>query len=343
MSVGPSVVVRAPALVELLCCPRDRGPLEPDGGGLGCAACGAHFPIRDGIVSFLSAQELSEQDHRERSMRDDESVWYDPMFEGYTNAVEVPAAVRRVDPVDGVLVDVGCGTGRITEALVALGRPIIAVDYSEACLRRMLARTEGAPVLAVHSDIRRLPVKDGVAGAATCIETYSQFRPEDRARILAELRRALAPGGTLSISAFNYNVVFRVWSLLGNEGARQGEHMLGGDYHYQRFARAEFRRELEAHFQVEELTGIRNIPARTIAGGLSRLRMRSAGDRFLRFMTERGHAADFWLESTPLAGAVGFFWQARCRQSGGVAPRQPPEVKGDSPSIPDRQGASPPY
>ena len=312
MAVGRSTVTRAPALMDLLCCPRDRGPLEPDASGLVCRVCSSHFPIRDGIVSFLSGQELSDQDHRERSMRDEESVWYDPMFEGYTNAVEVPAAVRRVDAGEGVVLDVGCGTGRITEALMAFGRPIIAVDYSEACLRRMLARTEGAPVLAVQSDIRRLPVKDGAMSAATCIETYSQFRPDDRARILAELRRVLGRGGTLSISAFNYNAVFRIWSLLGNEGARQGEHMLGGDYHYQRFTRSEFRRELEAQFDVEELAGIRNIPARSIAAALAKLRLRSAGDGFLRYMTERGHKADFRLESTPLSGAVGFFWQAKC-------------------------------
>ncbi len=312
MSVGRSPTLRAPGLVDLLCCPRDKGPLAPDDGGLVCPACGTRFPVRDGIVSFLTAQKLSEQDHRERSMRDEESVWYDPMFEGYTNAVELPAAVRRVGHPDGVVLDAGCGTGRITAALVPLGRPIIAIDYSEACLRRMLARTEGAPVLAVQADIRRLPIRDGAMSAATCIETYSQFRPEDRERILAEFRRVLAPEGCLTVSGFNYNAVFRIWSLLGNEGARQGEHMLGGDYHYQRFTRAEFRRELEAQFDVQELTGIRNIPARSIAGGLAKLRLRSAGNRFLRFMTDRGHVADFWLESTPVAGAVGFFWLAKC-------------------------------
>ena len=310
------MLARASSLMELLCCPKDRGPLTPDDGGLACPACGSHYPIRDGVVAFLPGQELTEQDHRERTMRDEESGWYDQMFEGYTNAVEVPAAVRRVDPPDGVILDAGCGTGRITEALVALGRPVIAVDYSEACLRRMLARTDGAPVLAVQSDLRRLPIKDAAAGAATCIEVYSQFRPDDRARILAEFRRVLAPGATLSISAFNYNLVFRAWSLLGNEGARQGEHMLGGDYHYQRFTRPEFRRELEAEFSVDELTGIRNIPARTIAGGLAKLRLRSAGNRFLRYMTDRGHAADVWLESTPLARGLGFFWQAKCRPRG---------------------------
>lgn len=300
-------------LLQLLCCPRDRtGPLHRDGGDVVCHTCGARFPVRDGIVSFLSAQELSDQEHRERAMRDEESVWYDPMFEGYTNAVEVPAAVRRVGSPAGPILDAGCGTGRITEALTSLGRPIVAVDYSEACLRRMLARTAGAPVLAVQSDLRCLPIRDGVMSAATCIEVYSQFRAPDRRRVLAELARVLLPDGRLSISAFNYNLVFRLWKAMGNDGARQGEHMLGGDYYYLRFRRSEFRRELAAVFEIEELTGIRNIPARTIAGGLRRLRLESTGDRFLRHMVDRGFTADFWIESTPLADLMGFFWQAQC-------------------------------
>ena len=278
-----------------------------------CPACSTRFPIHDGVVSFLPAQELTTQEDREREMRDEESVWYDPMFEGYTNAVEVPAAVRRVGRPSGPVLDAGCGTGRITEALVALGRPIIALDYSEACLRRMLARTAGAEVLAVQSDLRHLPIRDGVMSAATCIETYSQFREDDRRRIVGELGRVLAPDGLLSISAFNYNVVFRLWNLLGNEGARQGEHMLGGDYYYLRFKKSEFRRELEAAFDVVELTGIRNIPARSIAAAFGKVRLGSAGERFLRFMVDRGYAADHLIEGTPVADLAGFFWQAKCR------------------------------
>ena len=84
-------------LLDLLCCPQDlTAPLRQEDDALVCPQCSTRFPVRDGIVSFLSAQELSEQDDRERAMRDEESVWYDPMFEGYTNAVEVPAAVRRL-------------------------------------------------------------------------------------------------------------------------------------------------------------------------------------------------------------------------------------------------------
>jgi SAM-dependent methyltransferase len=301
--------------VDLLCCPRDHtAPLEEAGDALACPSCGSRFPVRDGIVSFLSAQELSEQEERERAMRDEESSWYDPMFVGYTNAVEVPTSVRRIGQPTGPILDAGCGTGRITEELVKLGQPIVAVDYSEACLRLMLQRTAGASVLAVQSDLRVLPVRSHTISAATCIEVYSQFRAPDRQRILRELSRVMAAGALLSISAFNYNLVFRAWRLLGNDGAREGEHMLGGDYYYFRFSRDQFRRELEDVFDVEELVGTRNIPARSLAEGVRRLGLRRAGDRLLDYMIDRGHRADFALERTPIASMMGFFWLAKARR-----------------------------
>ncbi|MDQ3979143.1 MAG: methyltransferase domain-containing protein [Actinomycetota bacterium] len=299
-------------LLDLLCCPHDHAsPLLEEEDALVCPQCSTRFPVRDGIVSFLSAQELSEQDHKERTQRDQESVWYDPMFEGYTNAVEIPTAVKRIGRPTGTILDAGCGTGRITEALVPLGQPIVAIDYSEACLRLMMKRTAGATVLPVQSDLRALPLRPEVIAAITCVEVYSQLRSDDRRKFLNGLRRVMRPGATLSISAFNYNLMFKAWQLLGNQGAREGEHMLGGDYYYLRFTRDEFRRELEAVFEVEELDGVRNIPARSIAQAIRRVGLRKAGDRFLDFMVEKGHQADFWLERTPLAGAVGFFWQAK--------------------------------
>jgi hypothetical protein len=132
---------------------------------------------------------------------------------------------------------------------------------------------------------------------------------------MRELARVLAAGAPLSISAFNYNLLFRLWHARGNAGARTGEHMLGNDYYYFRFTKEEFRNELAACLDVEELVGIRNIPARTVAGGLQRMRLRRTGDRFLDFMVERGHRADFALERVPaIADRIGFFWQARARK-----------------------------
>lgn len=305
-------------LLELLCCPKDHAaPLGEEPDALVCPACDTRYRIRDGIVSFLSAQELSEQDDIERQHRDQEATWYDAMFEGYTNAVEVPAGVRRIGHPTGPILDAGCGTGRITEAMLPLGQPIVAVDYSEGCLRLMQARTKGsaAPVLAVQSDLRALPLRDEVFAAAISIEVYAQLRADDRRRVLAELDRVMQPGGVLSMSAYNYNLVFKAWQRLGNTGAREGQHMLGGEYYYVRMTGDEYRRELEAVFDVVELTGIRNIPARSLAQGMRRVGLRQAGDRFLHFMVERGHRADFWLERWPaVAGQVGFFWQAKARR-----------------------------
>ncbi len=300
------------ALLDLLCCPRDQGaPLTETGGSLECPTCHMLYPVVDGIVVFLTAQQLSEQEERERNFRSEESEWYDDMYVGYTDLVEVPTVVRRLGRPFGPILDAGCGTGRITEALVALGQPIVAVDYSEACLRRMQKRTAGARVLAVQSDLRNLPLRSGVMSAAISIEVHPHLRDGDRQRYLAELARVMAPGAPLSISTLNYNLVFRAWKTLGNEGAREGEHVLGNDYHYRRFDRDEFRRELSGHFEVEELTGIRNLPARSLAGAVGKVGWRQGADRLLGLMNERGYKVDHFLEKTAVARMVGFFWLAK--------------------------------
>ncbi len=306
-------------MLALLCCPRDRSDLRAgacgDGGhGLECPACGASYPVRDGVVSFLTPEQLSEQELAEQSSRDAESVWYDSMFEGYTNAVEVPTVLARIGRPSGPILDHGSGTGRITSALVELGQPVVAVDYSGASLRTLVGRCagRGAPVLAVQADVRRLPVKDGVIAAATSVEIYEHVRGgEERRRVLEELARVLAPGGVLAISTFNFNLVYRLWALKGNVGAREGEHLLGGDFYYYRFSHGEFRRELEAVFEVDSLAGIRNIPARTLSGLVRRAGSARLADRFLDYMVRRGHRLDRALERTPLSRPLGFFWLAR--------------------------------
>ncbi|HEX2046115.1 MAG TPA: methyltransferase domain-containing protein [Acidimicrobiales bacterium] len=301
-----------PVLLDLLCCPRDQGaPLTETGGSLECPTCSTLFPIVDGIVVFLTAQQLSDQEEKERAFRSQESEWYDDMYVGYTDLVEVPTVVRRLGRPFGPILDAGCGTGRITEALVPLGQPVVAVDYSEACLRRMQKRTAGARVLAVQSDLRNLPLRSGVMSAAISIEVHPHLRDGDRQRYLAELARVLAPGAPLSISTLNYNLVFRAWRAVGNEGAREGEHVLGNDYHYRRFDRDEFARELSAHFDVEELTGIRNIPARSLAGAVGKAGWRQGADKLLGLMNDRGYKVDHLLEKTPVAGMLGFFWLAK--------------------------------
>jgi len=302
------------SLLSLLCCPRDRSELHIGASALECPTCDASYPIRDGMVSFLTPEQLSEQDLREQSSRDQESVWYDDMFEGYTNAVEVPTVLARIGRPSGPVLDHGAGTGRITSALVELGQPVVAVDYSSASLRTLVGRCagRGAPVLAVQADVRHLPLRDGVIAASTSVEIYEHVRGGDeRRRVLEEISRVLAPGGVLAISTFNYNLVYRLWALKGNVGAREGEHLLGGDFYYYRFSHREFRSELEAVFEVDSVVGIRNIPARSLSGLVRRAGSAKLADRFLGFMVRRGHRLDRALERTLLSRPLGFFWLGR--------------------------------
>ena len=306
LAIGP--------FLPLLCCPRDGAHLNHSDGALVCTTCAARYPVvGDGLVSFMDVAQLSEVDRGEQASRDQESAWYDTMFEGYANAVEIPTVVRRLGHPGGPVLDHGAGTGRITERLLTLGQPVVAVDYSAASLERLLARCAGTsvPLLAVQADIRRLPFCDASFAAVASVQVYEHVRGRDeRRRVLQELARVMTPGASLALTAFNFNLMFRTWRLLGNDGAREGEHMLGGDFYYIRHTRRELRAELEDVFDVVELTGIRNIPARKIAAVVRRTGFPAASDWLLDWMVEHGFRLDLALERTPLSSATGFWWLA---------------------------------
>lgn len=309
-----TVTLPGHALLALLRCPGCRRDLALGAAHVRCEGCERRFPVVDGIVSFLDAEAMEDTDRAELASRDDEATWYDTIFSDYINTVEVRSTLARIAQPVGPILDFGAGTGRLTTVLAHdAAQPVIAVDYSIEQLRRLVPRCAGREVLVVHADGRALPIKDGVLVAAVAAEVYEHFRPADRATVLAELHRVLIPGAPLSISTLSYNLVYRLWKLRGNTGAKEGEHLLGGHFYYVRQTAAEFRRELSAVFDVEEVVGIRNIPVRTIAGALRRLNGR-LGDRFESVMTARGHVLDRAIERLPVSPLTGFFLLARARR-----------------------------
>jgi ubiquinone/menaquinone biosynthesis C-methylase UbiE len=295
-------------LLAVLWCPDDHGDLLAEGGAARCATCGRRYPVIDGVLSFVEAEALDEVTRREQSSRDAEAAWYDTINTEYTNTVELPAMIERLGVPDGPVLDHGAGTGRITAALARqLAQPVVALDYSLESLRLLVGRCAGLDVLAVHADGRDLPIRDGAIAAAASAEVYEHFRAEDRRRVAAELARVLRPGAPMTISTLNYSWVFRLWRLAGNTAAKEGEHLFGSDFYYVRQTPAEFRAELEAVFVVRELFGIRNIPARTIAGAFGRVLGPARGERVLDWMVRRGSRADRALEGVRLSQLTGTF------------------------------------
>ena len=303
------------ALYDLLCCPSDHGDLTADDRALTCTVCSRRYPRHGNIVSFLESDDLAPVDRDEQAARDAEAAWYDTIFDDYTNAAEVPSTVAPLAGVVGPILDHGCGTGRVTAALLeTTSQPILALDYSMEALRILEPRIAGRNVLAVHADGRYLPIKPSVLAGVVSAEVYEHFRDGDRRQVLAEFNRVLQPGAPLSVSSLNFSVVFRLWKLKGNKGAKEGDHLFGQNFYYIRQTSKEFGEELRQLFDVESMVGVRNIPARTLASLVGRIAGSKRGDAVLNFMTRRGYKVDLALQHTPLSHWLGFFLLAKARK-----------------------------
>jgi SAM-dependent methyltransferase len=106
----------------------------------------------------------------------------------------------------GVALDLGCGPGYQSVALARLGYSmVIACDTSPALLRELKDNAAAwSAVRPVQADLRTLPglVKAGTAAVIVCMgDTLTHLRSHlEVARLFADARAALAPGGVFVIT-----------------------------------------------------------------------------------------------------------------------------------------------
>ena len=100
-------------------------------------------------------------------------------------------------------VDVGCGTGRWTQRLGAVG-----VDASPEMLA-IAARKPGLRGRLAIGDVLAVPLATGCADLVLCALTLGHVR--DHARAMRELGRILAPGGTLLLTDFHPSAAAQGW------------------------------------------------------------------------------------------------------------------------------------
>ncbi|WP_329539714.1 class I SAM-dependent methyltransferase [Streptomyces sp. NBC_01358] len=126
---------------------------------------------------------------------DDEAAAYDATRGGVPRAEAAAEAVLGlVPPAARALLDIGCGTGIVTER-IAGGRPGLRVFGSDAAhgMARLARQRVGGVVLA---DARRLPLPDAAVDAVTAVWLLHLLREEGAARaVVAQAARVLRPGG----------------------------------------------------------------------------------------------------------------------------------------------------
>ncbi|RXZ40825.1 class I SAM-dependent methyltransferase [Agromyces binzhouensis] len=109
------------------------------------------------------------------------------------------------------VLDLGAGTGGLTEALVALDREVVAVDPVEEMLEELEVRVPGVPrILGTAED---LPVEDDSVDAVVAGRAWHWFQRE---RAVPEIARVLRRGGVLGF-AWNRRDTSPDWLVAAGE------------------------------------------------------------------------------------------------------------------------------
>lgn len=126
-------------------------------------------------------------------------------------ASDVLARLHGIAP-DAAVLDVGCGTGRVTEALVELvprGR-VLAIDASSDMVELASARLHGRARVWCQ-DVLELELDEPVDAI---FSTATLHWVPDHERMWAVLARALRPGGRVEVQCGGHGNIARVRSVI---------------------------------------------------------------------------------------------------------------------------------
>lgn len=115
----------------------------------------------------------------------------------------------------GLLLDMGCGTGSLTELLSSRGYDMIAIDNSEDMLQIAMEKRDesGQNILYLLQDMRELELY-GTVGAVVSICDSMNYLTEydDLVKVMRLVNNYLDPGG---IFIFDMNTIYKYQSMLG--------------------------------------------------------------------------------------------------------------------------------
>ena len=124
-----------------------------------------------------------------------------PTYDENPYPVEVQRRfVRRLVetcPPGGLVLDAPCGTGQYFELVAAAGRRVVGVDQSDGMLDQ--ARARNIALALHHLGLQELDF-DGEFDAVMTVDAMEHVFPEDWPGVLANLHRALRPGGHLYLT-----------------------------------------------------------------------------------------------------------------------------------------------
>lgn len=108
----------------------------------------------------------------------------------------VVGLLKKYGIEDGLVLDLGCGTGSLTELLARRGYRMTAVDLSPDMLAMADQKCQGLGVLFLCQDMSRLVLPSPADAVISCLDSMNYVtRPAALRRTFRRVYRALAPGG----------------------------------------------------------------------------------------------------------------------------------------------------
>ncbi len=117
--------------------------------------------------------------------------------------------------LDGLVLELGCGTGSMTELLAEAGYDMIGVDYSEEMLELAVGKREqsGRDILYLLQDMREFELYGTVKAAVSVCDSMNYItEEEDLLQVFRLVNNYLDPGG---IFLFDMNTIYKYENLLG--------------------------------------------------------------------------------------------------------------------------------
>ena len=198
-------------------CPVCKQPLAPTTKGLFCQRDEIEYPVKNGIVDFVTEDLLESPNFFLRSVDklDSAAETYEgPSWLGTFDMISaelglpshediVKTMTEMVDANHGVGLDVACGTGIVTRSIAQKMRLVYGIDISMGMLEKATeyARERGIGNMRfARSRAERLPFPDGVFDGVTCSGALHTF--QDTAEALSEMARVMKSGARLAVLTF---------------------------------------------------------------------------------------------------------------------------------------------
>lgn len=204
----------------------------------------------------------------------------------YYHRRELETVLHWIPSNDAVLVlDAGCGPGRITAALERRGLSTVSVDISRRMLQSMTAKRKaegnGRTGTSVLGDVRRLPFKTSRFDWIICLEVLEHLPSalDDAEQTIYEFARLLKPDGHLVVEfPLRLHGLFRSMLGMREPSPVANEDQLRTLRYHNRFRVSEMRRIWRrAGMQCVSREFVRVLPA----GMVTKLEPLGVADRIL--------------------------------------------------------------